>query len=474
MYTKLTDIGKKFITHVCDVDGRTLLEGKNGILPFCQPPSTDVVWSSNAKYDGVIIADNRKLGIALIKWFDYYGDIFQMDANVIAAQSYVESSYNIWWYLDKSTASGIAQINSIDIYAIVVNNRYAEKELYRFSDIEISAITKNWIGNKYDPNTYNMEFDAGRTNRAILHQNMIDNPEIMIKAQYCYMKYISNKCKGVASSTLFGYCIGNDVVFPSYSKSISSAKNKYGNDYELTGINYVYDVFRILGDKENDSKHGYFGYDDKVQWKKPFDKFQAEVSESEYIGVKITDYGKYYIAGFKYPPDYLISKHLTYYDAISMNAINNPSYPQRKNYDNTPTNESLDNLKYIGSKIYDPLCDFIGFKISVGSAYRGTYLNNDVDGSENSQHRIGEALDLDTDDKNSELFYFIANNLNFDQLIWEKGNATRPDWIHVSLKKSGVNRKRITIYNPNWTVVYQHTTTVAEFNTLKNKLYPNG
>lgn len=475
MYTKLTDLGKKFITDVCNANGSALLDGKNGILSYCQPPSTDVTWYSHAKFKGVAIADNRGLGLALINWFDYYGDIFQMDANIIAAQAYVESSYNVWWYQEKSIASGIAQIKTPNIYTIIVNNKYAEKELYRFTTEEIAAITKNWVGNINDANTYDVEFDAGRTNRATLHQNIIDNPEIMIKAQYCYMKFISTKCKGIASSTLFGYNMGNEVAFPSYSRSIAAAKNKYGNDYELKGINYVYDVFRILGDKENDSKHGYFGYEEKVKWKEQFDKYLAEVAESEINGVKTTDYGKYYIAGFPYPPNYKLTKHLMYYDAISMNAILNPQYPERKNYDNTPTQQSLDNLINIGNKIYDPLCDFIGFKITVTSAYRGAYLNNDVDGSENSQHRIGEALDIDTvPNRNSELFYYIANNLNFDQLIWEIGDANNPQWVHVSLKKTGVNRKKITIYNPSWLDTYQDTYTVAQFNTLKAKLYPTG
>jgi len=91
-------------------------------------------------------------------------------------------------------------------------------------------------------------------------------------------------------------------------------------------------------------------------------------------------------------------------------------------------------------------------------------------------HNIeSEALDIDTvPNRNSELFYYIANNLNFDQLIWEIGDANNPQWVHVSLKKTGVNRKKITIYNPNWLDVYQDTYTVAQFNALKAQLYPTG
>jgi len=470
-YINLTNLGKNFITDVCKENGRSLLDGTNGKLPYCQPPDTGKTWYSHAKYNGIAISDNKALGIALIDWYNKYGDIFQMDANIIAAQAYIESSYKVWWYLTDSTASGISQIKSEDIYNIIVNNTYAEKELYRFTANEITAITKNWTGNVTNANTYDVDMGEGKINRPVLHQNIIDNPEIMIKAQYCYMKFISKNSKGIASSALFGYNLGNELVYPSYSRSIQAAKDKYGNDYEEKGIEYVFNIFEILGDKENSSKHGYFGYEDKVRMKENFIKYNAEVAESENNGTTPTAYGKYYIVGFPYPKDYNISEYMTYYDSISMNAIKNPQHPERKNYDNTPTENILNNLINIAKKIYDPLCKFNGSKIYITSAYRGAYLNYDVDGTENSQHRIGEAIDIQTDNNNSALFYYIANNLLFDQLIWEKGDAIKPSWIHVSLKKIGINEKKLTIYNPNWQVDYQHKYTVADFNALKNNLY---
>ena len=30
------------------------------------------------------------------------------------------------------------------------------------------------------------------------------------------------------------------------------------------------------------------------------------------------------------------------------------------------------------------------------------------------------------------MFHYIKNNLNFDKIIWEFGNDTNPDWVHVS------------------------------------------
>lgn len=60
---------------------------------------------------------------------------------------------------------------------------------------------------------------------------------------------------------------------------------------------------------------------------------------------------------------------------------------------------------------------------------------------------IGEALDLDADIygglKNSEIFNYIKKNLEWDQMIWEFGDDEEPDWVHVSYKEAGNNRKQI-------------------------------
>jgi zinc D-Ala-D-Ala carboxypeptidase len=43
---------------------------------------------------------------------------------------------------------------------------------------------------------------------------------------------------------------------------------------------------------------------------------------------------------------------------------------------------------------------------------------------------------------NALMFEYIKNNLDFDQLIWEFGNDTNPDWIHVSFCSPAENRSR--------------------------------
>ena len=57
-----------------------------------------------------------------------------------------------------------------------------------------------------------------------------------------------------------------------------------------------------------------------------------------------------------------------------------------------------------------------------------------------SQHCKGEAMDFIG---TKEMFWWIVENLDFDQIIWEYGNDKNPRWIHVSLKLTGKNRKQV-------------------------------
>ena len=43
---------------------------------------------------------------------------------------------------------------------------------------------------------------------------------------------------------------------------------------------------------------------------------------------------------------------------------------------------------------------------------------------------------------NAEMFNYIADNLNYDQIIWEFGDDENPDWVHVSYVSEDENRGR--------------------------------
>lgn len=119
----------------------------------------------------------------------------------------------------------------------------------------------------------------------------------------------------------------------------------------------------------------------------------------------------------------------------------------RLGIDNRPTPEVSANLKLVCTKVFDPIREHFGKPIRISSGYRSPILNKKIGGAKNSQHTTGEALDLQGMEglKNSQIFNYIKNNLDYDQLIWEYGTATEPAWVHVSYRKSGNRKQIITI-----------------------------
>jgi zinc D-Ala-D-Ala carboxypeptidase len=113
----------------------------------------------------------------------------------------------------------------------------------------------------------------------------------------------------------------------------------------------------------------------------------------------------------------------------------------RRNIDNNPNAEQLAAMKLVTAKVFQPVREWYGKPIRVNSFFRSPELNTRIGGSKTSQHCKGEAIDIDTSNDNKKLYDYIRDNLEYDQLIWEFGNESNPDWIHVSFSKNG-NRKR--------------------------------
>jgi len=108
---------------------------------------------------------------------------------------------------------------------------------------------------------------------------------------------------------------------------------------------------------------------------------------------------------------------------------------------NQPNADQLESLKQLTINVLQPLRNLFGDSITVNSGFRSVSVNISVGGVKTSQHLKGEAADLSCND-NARLFQIVRENLDFDQLIWEGGNDSCPDWIHVSYKVSG-NRNQV-------------------------------
>ena len=116
---------------------------------------------------------------------------------------------------------------------------------------------------------------------------------------------------------------------------------------------------------------------------------------------------------------------------------------------NSPNEEHVKNMQALAENIFQPLRDYFGVPIHISSGYRSEALNKAIGGSKSSQHCKGQAMDIDRDGysqpNNAQIFEYIKNNLDFDQMIWEFGTQQNPEWVHVSHKRDGKNRAELLV-----------------------------
>jgi len=144
-----------------------------------------------------------------------------------------------------------------------------------------------------------------------------------------------------------------------------------------------------------------------------------------------------------------ISKHFT------LKEMTMSTTAMRLGIDNTPSAESIQSMSLLAERVLEPVREYIGEPIKISSGYRSPELNKKVGGSKTSQHCLGEAADIVCQNKNSEMFYFIKNNLEFDQLIWEFGDEQEPDWVHVSYRDNRMRGQVLVASKKNGKTVYE-------------------
>ena len=148
----------------------------------------------------------------------------------------------------------------------------------------------------------------------------------------------------------------------------------------------------------------------------------------------------------------MISKHISYKEGVHSNTA------IRRGIDNTPTDDQLYFMEIVAEEVFEPLREWVGGPIKINSFYRCPELNTAIGGSATSQHCKGQAMDIDdTFGKatNAEMYNFIKENLDFDQMIWEFGDDDNPAWVHVSYVSPEKNRNRcLKAYKENGKTKY--------------------
>lgn len=127
---------------------------------------------------------------------------------------------------------------------------------------------------------------------------------------------------------------------------------------------------------------------------------------------------------------------------FSYDELAGSSYAARQGLDNTPPAAALAALKYTANMM-DRVRALLGVPIIISSGYRSPVVNTAINGSPNSQHVKGEAVDFTAPSFGSPADIaraIAASHIPFDQLILEY-NA----WVHISFVRVNPRIQTLTI-----------------------------
>lgn len=122
---------------------------------------------------------------------------------------------------------------------------------------------------------------------------------------------------------------------------------------------------------------------------------------------------------------------------------------EAQGWHNLPPADVIENLRALCSHVLDPLVDHFDLPVNVTSGYRHARLNAEIGGLAASQHITGQAADLMVGGLTAGyLARWIAENLEFDELILEKFAPATDNWgwVHVSYS-TDKNRRKISTFD---------------------------
>ncbi|TPG14355.1 D-Ala-D-Ala carboxypeptidase family metallohydrolase [Sphingomonas oligophenolica] len=115
---------------------------------------------------------------------------------------------------------------------------------------------------------------------------------------------------------------------------------------------------------------------------------------------------------------------------------------------NQPGPVEIAALKTLCERVLEPIRAHFGQPVHVNSGYRSPGTNAAVGSADTSQHRRGEAADIEIAGvSNAVLARWIRDHLVFDQLILEAHHAGDPNsgWVHVSFRQGRARKSVLTM-----------------------------
>jgi len=141
---------------------------------------------------------------------------------------------------------------------------------------------------------------------------------------------------------------------------------------------------------------------------------------------------------------------------FSLRELTKSQTAERKGISNEPSEEHIENLKLLCTKILQPIRDEWGV-VSISSGYRSQALCEAIGSKITSQHARGQAADFECYGiDNNKLFNWTIENVPFDQAILEFYTGD-PDsgWLHMSYNEDNNRSETLRAFRENNKVAYQ-------------------
>ena len=143
---------------------------------------------------------------------------------------------------------------------------------------------------------------------------------------------------------------------------------------------------------------------------------------------------------------------------FSLNEMTKSQTALRRDIDNEPSNDEIDNLRLLCEYVLQPVREHFGKPVSINSGFRSSELNKAIGGSGTSDHCKGMAADIEIAGvDNGDIAQWIKDNCEFRQLILEFYTPGVADsgWVHVSYNSEDNSGKVMTAMKENGKTVYK-------------------